>query len=147
QPRSVEMLRRCVESAPGPWLVVLAALTLGAPLAGAVELASGVVVDPERGTVYLAGAGGSLERLDGATGQLVWSTSEAVRPLAVHAGRVLAQARSRAGQLRLVILDGNGGGQLLRETVLELPRGVEAPVDDRPDVQFRIAAEQNGSQV
>ena len=144
------MLRRSVEPVPsalGRWLVSLAGLALGAPLAGAAELAPGVVVDPERGAVYMMGAGGGLERLDSATGQLSWSTSEALRPLAVHAGRVLAQAPSRAGGLRLVILDANGGGRVLREATLDLPRGVEALVDDRPDVRFRLAVEQAGARV
>lgn len=128
------------------WLFSLAGLALGAPLAGAAELAPGVVLDPDRDAVYLMGAGGGLERLDAATGQLSWSSSEAVRPLAVHAGRILAQAQSGVGGLRLVILDANGG-PILREATLDLPRGVEALVDDRPDVQFRIGVEQQGARV
>ena len=118
-----------------------------APAAAAAgQLATGVVVDPQRGAAYVMSATG-LESVDVMTGRTVWSTAQATRPIASYAGRLLAQAGGTdLGRLRLVILDAERG-RLLREALLDLPSGAEARIDDRPGSLFRIEVEQAGPHV
>jgi hypothetical protein len=121
-------------------------LALAPAVAAAGQLATGVVVDPQRGAAYVMSASG-LESVDVMTGRTVWSTAQATRPIATYAGRLLAQsAGADPGRLRLVILDAERG-RLLREVVLELPSGAESRIDDRPGSLFRIEAEQAGPHV
>jgi hypothetical protein len=114
-------------------------LVLGAP-AGGFTLASGVLVDPERGTVYLMKPGGGVEAVGLEGGRLLWTTAQAAKPLALHNHRLLALAEPPAnGALRLVVLDANSGKRLLQKDA-PLPPGVRASIDDGPGTAFDTTA-------
>src|SRR5262245_45201586 len=119
---------------------LMAAALLACPTAWA-ELSPGVVVDGLRGGVVVMGTERRLEYLDVQSGEPAWTSTVALRPIAAHAGRVLAQAAGEPDRLQLAILE---RGKVLRQVSLELPAGAEARIDDRPGSLFRIEVEQAG---
>jgi hypothetical protein len=128
---------------------VLAAILGGLTAAGAVhaaEVAPGVAVDVQGPAVFLMSPARRVEARDIRTGALRWSSTEAVRPLAAAAGRVLAQAEAPAGQLDLVILDAVSGGRVASQS-MSLPDGVSAPIDEVLGTRFDVRVEQTGPQV
>ena len=125
------------------WAIVLVLVAASSVAAGQ---ASGVVVDVERGAAYVMSPGG-LEAVDVASGRTAWSSTEAARPIASHAGRLLAQASvADPGKLRLLILDAERG-RILRDATLDLPPGAEARIEDAPGSLFRIEVGQAGPRV
>ncbi len=111
----------------------------------AFELAPGVVVDPAAPRIYLAHPGIGIEALDPATGEPLWSSDEAARPLFAHGGRLLAQ-RESGGGLPLAILEAEGGG-VLRRFEVPLPEGVQAAIDESLERRFRISSRAAGAVV
>ena len=118
---------------------------LAATAKEAAEIAPGIVTD-ERASVFLTSPDRRLEARHAVTGALVWSSAEAVRPLAATAARVLAQADSPAGRLDLVLLDAVSGRRVAAEAV-PLPEGVTAPIDEVLGTRFDVRVEQAGAQV
>lgn len=124
-----------------PLAAVWSLLCLTVPL-GAAEIATGAVVDPERGIVYLM-APGALEARDVKSGALRWSSTEAARPLVVRGGRLLAQVDDPAETLRLVLLDA-GSGARLSEHARSLPAGARAWIDEQLEQRFELRVEGDG---
>ena len=100
------------------------------------ELAAGVIVEPPR-AIYLARPEGGIDALDAQTGELMWTSQVAARPLFVRGGRLLAQRESGSG-LSLAVLDTADGGSL-RELDLPLPEGLVAPIDESLEVRFTLS--------
>ncbi len=126
---------------------IRAALLAGWPLVsgaafaaeGAVTLRSGVLVSDD--AAYLMQPGGGVEAVTLGSGKSIWSTKAADRPVAAQGGAVVAQREAKVpGQLTMVTLDA-ARGEAMNESVVVLPKGVTASVDDRLDSQFAIAGD------
>jgi hypothetical protein len=106
------------------WLVCLFILLI-APQAGAAEpfvLDSGIVVDGAAGTVYIMTPARQVEALNGRTGGVVWTSTQAAYPLMAHGDSLLALDPGKA----LVLLDRRTG----RETRRCTPTGVSLKEDN-----------------
>lgn len=115
--------------------------------AGSFAVRDGVLVDAGLGTVYLMNPNGGIDAVDLATGETAWSTQEAVRPLALAGGVLVAQARpTEAGRLPLVSLD-TANGAVRGTASIDLPEGVWARIDQDLTSTFRVRAEARGNQV
>ena len=126
-------------------ILLLAGVALGQPrpLQAAVPdhgiaLLEGVVISPQQGFAYLMRPGGGIDAVDLASGAVRWRTKSAAKPLAIAAGRLVAQADSRgANALKLVVLDARSGAA--RDSVrIPLPAGVAATVIDTASSSFRV---------
>ncbi len=104
--------------------------------AAAFELVPGVLVGD--GVVYSMNPDGGIDALAAGTGELLWSSSRAAKPLALYAGVLIAQpeAAERAGILDVVLLDRLTGGQL-GTLEMELPEQVWGQVDERLGRSFQ----------
>lgn len=118
-------------------LALLAALVPG--IAAATTLHDGVVVDFAKGAAYLASPEGGIDAVQLSTGNVIWKTRDAAKPLLVKDGALLAQGRPGAnGELALVTLDTRQGAAKSRaEVALE---GVRANLTDGPSQTFRAEA-------
>jgi hypothetical protein len=128
---------------------VVAAVLCGLSVVAAAradQIAPGVAVDAQAPAIFMTSPARQLEARDVATGALRWSSTEAVRPLAAAAGRVLAQADGAAGRLELVILDAVSGRRVAAQSV-PLPEGVAAPIDEVLGTRFDLRVERAGKQV
>src|SRR5262245_9627806 len=83
---------------------LLPLLPLGAAPAARANPFPGGILDPSGRTAYVAGAGGGLEALDLATGDVVWRTARAQVPLLVVGDCLYAQANEE-GALRVRAFD------------------------------------------
>src|SRR5947208_13252831 len=68
---------------------------------GTLALPAGIA-DPAGRTGFLAGAGGGVDAVDLTTGDVLWQTTEAQRPLLVVGDRLYAQAGVRRNRLRVL---------------------------------------------
>ncbi len=105
--------------------------------ATAFELAPGVVVSPAEEAVYVARPEGGTEAVQVRSGETLWSSEAAERPLIATGGRLLAQ-RGRGAGLPLVVLDAADGEALLRIDA-PLPQGVHAGFGETLERRFTIA--------
>lgn len=139
-----------------PWAVALCLLALPLLMAAApaeaassamgdgastsVSLRDGVVVDGVLGVAYVMNPEGMLDALRLSDGAVLWTSTEAAKPLVAAAGMVVAQrAASAAGELPLLTLDAATGHQVATAT-LELPGDVRATLQDGPQTRFRAGA-------
>ena len=119
-------------------LALLAALVPGT--AAAAVLHDGVVVDFAKGAAYVASAEGGIDALQLSTGNVIWKTRDAAKPLLVRDGALLAQGLPGAnGELALVTLDTRQGAATSRAEVA-LPEGIRANLTDGPSQTFRAEA-------
>ena len=109
----------------------------------AFELCPGVVVDPTAATVYAMNPGGGIDAVSVATGELLWSTQEAAKPLALYGDLLIAQAAGSArssATLEIVLLDALRGGERQLAFSIDLPAGVSGAVDEGMGVAFSAHA-------
>lgn len=119
-------------------LALLAALVPGTAVAATLH--DGVVVDFAKGAAYVASAEGGIDALQLSTGNVIWKTRDAAKPLLVKNGALLAQGRPGAnGELALVTLDTRQGAAKSRAEVA-LPEGIRANLTDGPSQTFRAEA-------
>ena len=121
------------------------ATTANAIDARAFELSAGIVVAPSMGSVFVARPGGGIEALDSTSGQPLWSSDEAARPLLAHGGRLLAQRETGSG-LPLAVLEAADGAALQRFEV-PLPEGARAAIDESPEARFTLSPRAAGGDV
>jgi hypothetical protein len=108
--------------------------------AAAMALHDGVVIDVDGGTVYVMSPQGGIDALDLDTGNVIWKSSAAAKPLLVKGGTLVAQGRSgRSGELVIVALDAKRGAERERVAV-EIPAALHAQVADGPSRTFRVQA-------
>jgi hypothetical protein len=83
-------------------------------------LPGGGVLDPAGKVGYVPNPGGGIDALDLATGELLWRSEAAPRPLLATEDRLFVQApvKGRANQVRVLVLDTAQKGKLLRESDL-----------------------------
>jgi len=129
-------------------LTPVAAFTQSADLAtpGASTVRDGVVVDAARGVAFLMNAAGGIDAIDLAAGNVVWTSEEAARPLALAGDQLIAQGvATEKGVLPLVAL--NAGTGTVAGTVARLPlaENVWARVDQGLGITFRVNATLEGT--
>ncbi|MGI9232386.1 MAG: hypothetical protein ACR2RD_02040 [Woeseiaceae bacterium] len=116
---------------------------------GSLTLVPGVVVKPDRDSVYLMKPAGGIEALKISDGSLLWKSSQADQPLFADGGHVLAIVDSAANGLAVEFLDPTNGTSVRKANdplVLPLPSGVEAAIDQRLDRAFTHAIRTSGGE-
>jgi hypothetical protein len=103
----------------------------------AADLHPGVVVDESRGVAYLMNPDGGVDAVALDSGDLLWSSEQAARPLTVAGDRLIAQGPPTVsrGTLGLVVLDTTDGTRR-QDLQLGLPANVRATVDGALGVEF-----------
>lgn len=115
---------------------ILVALVLSTAAASAqqdrFELVPGVVVDSARDALYLMSPGGGVEGLSVSSGNRLWASERAAKPLALHGDLLIAQVEQTkpGGGLEILMLDTTRAGSVRQQFRVELPAGVWAAVDD-----------------
>jgi hypothetical protein len=105
-----------------PGLVLALPLLLGAAdkpsLVGPLAMPGGGVADADGKVGYFPNTTGGIDALDLATGQVLWSTQEANRPLLATKDRLYARTpvKGAANQVRVVVLDATQKGKRLLES-------------------------------
>jgi hypothetical protein len=103
-------------------------------------LHDGVVVDPAGGTAYVMSPAGGIEARELGSGNLLWRSDEAAKPLLVINGTLVAQAPpAPEGDLVVVTLDAKQGTAKERKNI-KLPPGQRAQVTDGLSRSFRAQA-------
>jgi outer membrane protein assembly factor BamB len=138
------MLRAVRLSVSIPLVAVLVLSAAPAAVAAGVSLGDGVVVDAGRGAAYMRGPDGTMSAVELAGGRILWTTSEAAKPVAAADGSVVAQIESAAGSLDLVGFDAGSGRRSGMRASVELPEGVSAIMNDHPNRSFRVSAVDQG---
>lgn len=116
---------------------ISAAQPAGSP---ALSLHDGVVVDLASGAAYVMSREGGIDAIQLSTGNVIWKSREAAKPLLAREGLLLAQARpGEKGGLALVTLDTRQGTAKARVDV-PLAWGLRANVVDGPSQSFRAEA-------
>jgi hypothetical protein len=110
--------------------------------ANSFEFRPGVIVDPDRPAVYLMKPQGGIDAVDLSSGKLVWTTTQAAKPLLLYGNLLVAQAEvsGRSGVLRIVGLNTKDGGKIGPHADVELPEGVSASIEDGLGTSFRASA-------
>lgn len=123
-------------------LALLALLAPGVSMAQSAgeSLYDGVVIDSAAGTAYVMSQQGGIDALELATGNVMWNSREAAKPLLIKDGSLLAQARpARDGELVVVAFDASRGTAKSRVGI-EIPKFVRANVLNGPSRAFRAEA-------
>lgn len=124
-------------------LALLALLTPGASMAAGDSIRAlheGVVIDSASGAAYVMSPQGGIDALELATGNVMWKSRDAAKPLLLKDGKLLAQARpGKDGQLVVMALDAKGGKTQGRVDI-EIPSFIRANVLDGPSRKFRAQA-------
>lgn len=130
------------------WALALAAglLAPGAALAqtpgGLSTLHDGVVVDAARGAAYVMSPQGGIDAIQLSSGNVMWKSRDAAKPLLLEDGVLVAQGRpARDGELVLVTIDASRGTAQDRLAV-EVPSGLWANVVEGPAQKFSAQASQ-----
>lgn len=125
----------------GPALALVAGLLAPASaMAQTPALHDGVMVDTAAGAAYVMSPKGGIEALELATGNVLWKSRDAGKPLLVQNGTLVAQAAPDGpGKLVLVALDTRQG--TARERVdVPIPANLRANLVDGPSQSFRTQA-------
>jgi len=130
--------------AGGAFALLAALFTPGAALAqasGSVPaLHDGIVVDSAGGAAYVMSPAGGIEARELATGNVLWRSEEAAKPLLLVDGTLVAQAPpAPEGDLVVVTLDSRRGTAKERKNI-KLPPGQRAQVTDGISSSFRAQA-------
>ena len=106
------------------------------------EFRTGVIVDSNQSTVYLMNLLRGIDAVDLSSGELLWSTTNAAKPLLLYDGRLVAQAEpaTPSNRLRIVVLDAKDAGKLLLEPNVQLPKDIQVAIDDGLGTTFRTSA-------
>ncbi|MEM7081561.1 MAG: hypothetical protein AAF465_02425 [Pseudomonadota bacterium] len=101
-----------------------------------VTLGNGVVVDVQNERLYTMNPKTGIEATNIATGERLWRSVAADRPLSIREGTLLAQSSAeKSGQLELAYLTAESG-ELLRATRLSVDDSVWARTTDTLDHRF-----------
>ena len=122
--------------APGAF----AAQTSGASNRPTLALHDGVVVDAASGAAYVMSPRGGIDAIDLTSGNVMWKSRDAAKPLLMKGGTLLAQAQpDRPGKLAVVALDAKRGSAT-RRVDLDIPQSIRAQVFDGPSQTFKVEA-------
>jgi hypothetical protein len=101
-----------------------------------------VIVDLEQGTVYLMNPLHGIDAVKLSSGQLLWSTAHAAKPLLLDGNLLIAQAEvpGRENLLRIVELNTTNPSQPLLAVDVNLPDGVLAAIEEGLGTSFQVSA-------
>ena len=105
----------------------------------AFEMVPGVVVDPSGDAVFLMSPGGVTEAVRFSSGELLWSSDWAAKPLALYGDLLLAQVETPSG-FEIAILDARRDGWKLETLQVSLPSGLFSRIDDTVGYSFKALA-------
>jgi PQQ-like domain len=97
------------------------------------------VADTSGNRAFLRGQAGALVALDLRSGNVLWRTTEPMRPLLARNDKIVAVRVSGPHTLEVVVLSAADGKELLRSKPLILPEWANVSLDNTPD--FRLHAE------
>ena len=102
------------------------------------EFRPGVIVDAARRSAYLMNVDRGIDAVDLGSGDLIWRTDQAAKPLWRHGDRLAAQTEPQAGRrsLRIALLNTGAVAEAPRFVDIPLPEGVQATVDDGMESSF-----------
>ncbi|NIV51966.1 MAG: hypothetical protein GWN53_08825 [Gammaproteobacteria bacterium] len=114
----------------------------------AFQFRVGVIADPDRGELYLMNPQGGIDAVDLTSGDVIWSTAQAAKPLLHYDKILVAQAEMPdvGNILRIVVLSADTGERVF-DVDVELPDGVRASVDDHLGETFDASAYMHGGAV
>ncbi len=135
-------------------LVALSGAVLATAVAAQIPLATvapdrnaeaadvpGPTVDPNGHAIYAMNPDGGIDAISPTSGELLWRTGEAARPLAILGDQLIAQAQpASAGVLDVVFLD-TRDGTYRRTLSTALPEGIVAAIDQGMSTNFTARAE------
>jgi len=99
------------------------------------------IADPGGQTGYMANAGGGIDALDLLSGELLWRTDIASRPLLAFENRLAAQrpATDRVNALQIVVLDVTQGGRsVLTSDLVVFPEWVSITTANEESFAFKV---------
>jgi hypothetical protein len=107
---------------------------------GVFELLPGVVIDRESDLIFAMQSGNRVEAFSLTTGESIWSSEEAEKPLWVANDTLYAQTetRSSTGDLSVIALDTRSGRPVPGAFEILLPTGVEPFIDQERAKSFAI---------
>ncbi len=108
----------------------------------AASLRPGVVVDSEGHSAYIMNPEGGIDALLASSGETLWTTRLAAKPLALHQDLLFAQGLPTGadGVLEVVLFDA-GDGEWRQSLSLQLPAGVVVAVDEGMSTVFTARVE------
>lgn len=97
------------------------------------ELSPGVIVDQSGGHVYAMAPDGGIQALRIATGEVLWATKEAAKPIGLTNGRLICQSESSgsAHEVTIVVLDPETGKKIVSNSALLPPNVVPSVTENR----------------
>lgn len=102
----------------------------------APKLTDGALLDADRAAVALMTPDGEVEAVDAASGQILWLSSDAAKPLGYFGDYVVAQRESDS--LEIVFLERTSGA-VADELSIDLPQGTTARIDDSFSQRFETS--------
>ncbi len=106
----------------------------------AVQLRTGVILDPASQSVVAMLPEGGVSAFDIQTGMTRWSSTESDKPLLIQGNQLLSQQSvNKKGVLSLAYQSMNDG-QIQNQVALDLPNDVMAHVVNTTGTEFKIAA-------
>jgi hypothetical protein len=109
---------------------------------GSFGMLPGVVVDPAAEHLYLMNPHGGIDAVELASGNLLWTSQAAGKPLAVFDDRLAVQAEAVPGSrsLPIILLD-TKSGRIVSSIAVPMPPGVMPPsIDDRMGTSSSVEA-------
>jgi outer membrane protein assembly factor BamB len=120
--------------------VLVPGISAAQPAGRAAALHDGVVVDLTGGTAYVMSREGGIDAIQLSTGNVIWKSREAAKPLLVKDGVLVAQAApAKHGELVLATIDARRG--VARERVeVAIPSSLRANILQGPSQSFETRA-------
>jgi len=108
---------------------------------GPFELSTGVIVDPAGGRIYAMDPEHGIEALNLATGERIWVTKEAAKPIGWVAGRLIGQPETSEipNRLTIVAINPTTGSKIVTGG-MTLPGDVRASVTESLKGDFKAVA-------
>lgn len=121
---------------------------LSTPSGSHFKLAKGVVVDPDRGVVYVMNPEHGINAIEIASGNFLWRTSSAAEPLLVFDESLVAQAEASEGNrvLPIAILNATDG-KLVQSVKVPLAASAFASIDEGMGTSFIANASLSGGEI
>jgi hypothetical protein len=109
---------------------------------GSLDMSPGVIADPAAERLYLMNSQGGIDAIGLASGNLLWTSRAAGKPLAVFDDRLAAQADPTGGSssLPIVLLD-TKSGRVVSNIAIPMPPGVMPPsINDKMGTSSSVKA-------
>jgi len=109
----------------------------------------GVVVAPDRNEAYIMNPDGGIDAIDLSSGEVLWMTKEASKPLALNGNLLICQTDETSGtkkknRLVLVALNIHDYGNPVAAGRMDLPPEVIVSIDEKLHNSFFVSAKPSG---